>query len=712
MLASSLKAPAFSAILPRFRTLKFSLLFASGCMAALLVGELTHDGIEAWEKFQYAKTLRSADRAGNRLVSAIYFLLREQPVINGAFKSPTFVTTDSFGRADNFRKSADDELASGVRDLSALDFPNKNVIIDALQSAHRTADAIRVKARAMIALPLTQREPAVLAEFNTAMTALIKTAQTLWAAASYLEVQSDPVLTRYSRIKNISSKLREFAGVERAIITAAIITGDNITPEDNRTIENGRAKIELGMQLISELAAPELPTSTIKAAMAEADRSYRRTFQPLVDRMRKTAADKTGFSQAYTDWIAQTNDYIDSFLGILDAAAKAGEQHARQMESNAFNDLAFRIAGVMIAFGATAVCVLLIVRRVTDPLARLSATVRALAAGKLDVRVADTDQGDEIGDVARAVDFFKANLVQTKHMTVIQDAEHAAKEKRAAAFEALAKAFETKVTGVAESFESSSTELEATSRSLSVRAEETNRQSHKVATAAWQASENVQIVAVATGQLARSAQDIGDRVAVSSRITRNAVEYSKRADTTIQALTKAADQIGEVVRLISNVAQQTNLLALNATIEAARAGEAGRGFSVVASEVKLLAGQTAKATEQIDSQIAQIQGATRETVAAIRHMDAAIREVDTISGAVAEAIGLQQAATQEIADKIGETAAGTDNVTQTIAEVQQAAMDTGQVANELLASASEVARSSSLLRSEVETFLADVRKAS
>jgi methyl-accepting chemotaxis protein len=497
-------------------------------------------------------------------------------------------------------------------------------------------------------------------EFNTALTALIKAAQALWTAASFIEIQSDPVLIRYSRIKSLSWKQREFSGVERATISDAIITGMPLTAADNVLIERSRAQVQLASQLIDELTIIEDEGSPIRIAVADAHRNYYRQFQPLADSLRKLSGDRPAYPFGIAEWVVQTSANIDSFLGIHAAAAKAGEEHTARLEADALLALVLRCFGIFVALCATAACFHVVIRRVTDPLARLSATVRALAAGQLDARVADTDRGDEIGNVARAVDFFKANLVHTKNMTAIQDAEHAAKEKRAAAFEALAKAFEAKVTGVAESFESSSTELEAT----------------------------------------------------SSRITRNAVEYSRQADTTIQALTKAADQIGEVVRLISNVAQQTNLLALNATIEAARAGEAGRGFSVVAAEVKLLAGQTAKATEQIDSQIAQIQGATRETVAAIRHMDAAIREVDTISGVVAEAIGLQQAATQEIADKIGETAAGNDDVTQSIAEVQQAAMETGQVANELLASASEVARSSSLLRSEVETFLSDVRKAS
>jgi methyl-accepting chemotaxis protein len=712
MAASSLKAPALSSIFARLRTLKFSLLLATGVLSSLLIAELTFEGVEVWNKFQYTKILRAADHAGNQFVDAILYLSREQPLVNGAFKTPTAIPASFQRNLGDYQKSADRHIAVGLNDIAILDFPNKQALADALQGALQNAIAARAKARAMVAVPADQRSETELMEFNTALTALIKAAQALWTAASFIEIQSDPVLIRYSRIKSLSWKQREFSGVERAIISEAIISKVPITAADNLLIERSRAQVRLASQLIDELTIIEDEGSPIRIAVADAHRNYYRQFQPLADSLRKLSGDRPAYPLGIAEWIVQTSPNIDSFLGIHGAAAKAGEEHTARLEADALLALVLKCFGIFVALCATVACFHVVIRRVTDPLARLSATVRALAAGKLDAPVADTDRGDEIGDVARAVDFFKANLVQTKNMNAIQDAEHAAKEKHAAALEAMAKAFEAKVTGVAESFESSSTGLEETSRSLSVSAEETNRQSHKVAAAAWQASENVQIAAVATGQLARSAQDIGDRVAISSRITRNAVEYSRRADTTIEALTKAADQIGEVVRLISNVAQQTNLLALNATIEAARAGEAGRGFSVVAAEVKLLAGQTAKATEQIDSQIAQIQGATRETVAAIRHMDAAIREVDTISGVVAEAIGLQQAATQEIADKIGETAAGADDVTRSIAEVQQAAMETGQVANELLASASEVARSSLLLRSEVETFLSDVRKAS
>ncbi len=708
----SVQSASSGSFMTRLRTLKFTLLFATACVASILVVELTLDGIESWEKFQYAKTVRSADRAGNRLVNGIYFLLREQPTTNFAFKSPVPALADVSKRISDHRTASEEKFSDSAPQLLALDFSNKPAIAAGIGSALRRVQAARIKIDESLARQPAQREQAALTEYNSAMVALIKAADELWLAASQLDILNDPMLMRFSRIKSISFKLREIAGIERSVVAATITGAGQITPDGVRTIATGRAQIELGWRLLGELSNGESDSSLIKAAILKAKQQYFGTFRPRVDQMLQPAQSIDARNISLTDWLAQTDPAIDSFLEILDAAANAGERHTIQLEAAAFRDLIGRIAGVLLAIGATAAFFLVVLRRVTDPLARLSTVVRYLASGKLDVAISDTGRKDEIGEVARAVDFFKSQLIQAKDMAAIRDAERAAKESRAAALEALASAFEHKVAGVAESFESSSTELEATSRSLSVSAEQTNQQSHRVSIAAWQASESAQIVAAATGDLARSAQDIGERVAMSSRITRDAVDYSRHTDATITALTAAADQIGEVVKLISTVAQQTNLLALNATIEAARAGEAGRGFSVVAAEVKLLAGQTAKATEQINSQIAQIQGATRETVAAIHNMDAAILEVDAISRTVAQAISLQQAATQAIADKIGEAAAGTDDVTQNIAEVQQAAMHTGQVANELFASATEVARSSSQLRIEVEAFLSGMREAS
>lgn len=712
MLASIQRTAALPSFLARFRTLKFSLLFATGCLATILIADLGQDGVEAWKKFQYAKNLRAAVLAGNSLVNVIYFLLREQPLVNGASGASAAAAPASLQRFDSYYRSAHESFGTSLSNILEITAPNKQAIADELSIAYRSADAIRAKARATIAMPPSAREKTVLREYNTAMTDLIKTVQKIWTVVSYIETQSEPTLTRYSRLKSVSWKLREAAGSERAAVTAAILNKEPITEQGNLEIENARAQIALGWQLIVELSGNESAASPIKEAVDKAERDYFEDFRSQVDQMRQLSEMKAAYPLSLNAWLARTNPDIDSFMNILNATAAEGETLSAALEANAFLDLILRTTGVLIAIGGSFICFFVAVRRVVDPLARLSEAVRGLASGQLDVKVADTGRGDEIGEVARAVDFFKANLIQTRSIATARDAERTAKEERAAVLEGLAKVFETKFAGVAESFEVSATQLEETSRSLSISAEQTNQQSNNVTATARRTSENVRAVAAAGGQLAHSAQEIGNSVSHASRITRSAVDHSRHADATIQALATAADQIGEVVKLINDVAEQTNLLALNATIEAARAGESGRGFAVVAAEVKLLAGQTAKATQEIDQQIAQIQGATSGTIAAIRNMDAAIVEVDHIAVAVAEAVSLQHAATQQIADKIDETAAGTNDMTQRIADVQQAAKRTGHVANELLASASEVTRSSSLLRREVEAFLSGVRQAS
>jgi methyl-accepting chemotaxis protein len=696
----------------RLQSLKFALLFVTGCIATILVAELTVDGVETWRNFKRVHGLRNADGAGNRLVNGIYFLLRERPSVSAAFRANGPVPADLRQRIDEHRKAADENLQASLPALIEMDFPAKQQTIDTFQKARSQAATARARADVVVAQPRADRDPEAAKQYDKAMAALIDAAEDLWTAEISVASQSDAVLTRYSRIKRLSYRLREVAGLERSVIAATLVNGRRISPVEMREIENYRAQIHFGWGLVAEIAKYEPGASRIHAAISETEQQYFRTFRTLVDRVAALSAAGSAYDGSLNDWIIRTNPQIDSFLGILRAAAITGEERAAQLEAEAFNDLIFRILGVIAAIGAATACAFVVIRRVTNPLARVSRAVRSLASGTLEIEVVDAHRQDEIGEVARAVDFFKANLIETRNMSAAKDAERTAKERHAAAIETLARAFEGKVAGVVRSLEMSSTELETTSRSLSVSADQTNQQSASVAATAHQTTANVQTVATATDELARAAQQIGDQVTESARITGEAVDYARNANTTIQALAAGAEQIGEVVRLISEVAEQTNLLALNATIEAARAGDAGRGFAVVASEVKLLAGQTARATEQINSQIQHIQGATKDTVNAIKNIDGTIQEVNRIAVAVAAAVEEQHAATQEIARNIAETASGTDDVNRHIVEVQQATMHTGNAANQFLASASEVARSSADLRREVETFLSAVREAS
>jgi methyl-accepting chemotaxis protein len=318
---------------------------------------------------------------------------------------------------------------------------------------------------------------------------------------------------------------------------------------------------------------------------------------------------------------------------------------------------------------------------------------------------------DEIGDMARAIDRCREGLQEADRLAAVQQAEEAAKVARAERVGLLTTGFETASTEMVQSLSSAATELDATSGSMASIAARTADRAQSMASAAQQASSNVQMVAAAAEELATSVQEISRQVGQATAVTQRAVSQTRDTDQTVRTLAENAARIGEVVRLISDIAGQTNLLALNATIEAARAGEAGKGFAVVASEVKTLASQTAKATEEIAAQISGIQGATQGAVTAIRAISTTIDEVNVIASAIAAAVEEQGAATQEIARNVQHAAGGVETVTGSIGEVEHATRATDEGAQGVRSAAGDVARNAERMTAEIETFLSGIRAA-
>ena len=391
------------------------------------------------------------------------------------------------------------------------------------------------------------------------------------------------------------------------------------------------------------------------------------------------------------------------------------DQKRLEAESDATIGETERLILILAAGGFLLGCVwaFFLGKGISRPMTAMCSAMRKLAAGNFEVVLPGLGRRDELGEMASAVEEFKVQAIaRAERDAATQEAQNkAASEARRAELIRFADEFETAVGAIVANVSSSAVQLEAAAGTLTRTAETTQSLSSQVAGASEEASTNMQSVASATEELSASVDEIGRRVKESSQIAEAAVRQAEQTDGRIGKLSRAAQEIGDVVKLITAIAEQTNLLALNATIEAARAGDAGRGFAVVASEVKSLASQTAKATDEISNHISGMQGATQESVAAIKEIGGTIGRISDIASTIASAVEQQSSATQEIARSVQNVAQGTQEAAANVMHVNRGATETGSASEEVLNSARTLSSESTRLREELDRFMANIRAA-
>lgn len=374
---------------------------------------------------------------------------------------------------------------------------------------------------------------------------------------------------------------------------------------------------------------------------------------------------------------------------------------------------------LLLMSGGALVAVLLVIlairtifgRVITRRLTAMTSAMLGLAEGDHMVEIPAQSGTDEIADMASAVEVFKRNAIETERLQAEQNAEQTRKLERQAAIEQHIGSFEQSVRNTLDQLTSAAAEMRTASQGMTATSDKTTARATAVAGVVVEVSDNMQTAASAAEQLLSSVSEIGRQVDHSSKIAGQAVDEAGRTNATVQALSQAAQKIGDVVKLISAIAEQTNLLALNATIESARAGEAGKGFAVVAAEVKTLANQTAKATDEISGQVTSMQHATGDAVNAIGNITHTITTISEIAATIAAAVEEQGASTREITRNVQEAANGANAVSSNITGVNEAAHETGAVSGEVLASAEKLGRQAAAMRADVDRFLANIRAA-
>ena len=448
--------------------------------------------------------------------------------------------------------------------------------------------------------------------------------------------------------------------------------------------------------ILADIKATEAKTmpmiETIIAARRGGD--HERALHVLLDEARPS----------FTRWLTAINQFIDL------------QEKKNQRVAASARDVAEGFEVTMLVLTAIALAIGSVIGwwnlRSVRPLKALTENMLKLARGDLSVQVAAASSRDEVGEIIDAVRLFKDSMVEVERLRNDQArAEQQAEVAKREAMAQLAEEFESGIAGVVQAVSSAAEQLQVTAKTMSATAVQTSAQADAVAQAAAGAAGNVREVSAAAEDLSGSIAEISRQVSESSNIAGRAVDDATRTNAKIETLAEAAQKVGAVVQLISEIASQTNLLALNATIEAARAGEAGKGFAVVAAEVKSLANQTERATQEITSQIQSIQVATRESVQAIADIGRTIAQVNDISATIATSVNQQEAATTAIAASVGQVSAGTQLVSSNIAGVTQAAGQTGAAAQALLDAADGLGQQSDKLKQRVQSFVGRIRQA-
>jgi methyl-accepting chemotaxis protein len=603
-------------------------------------------------------------------------------------------------------------LKSAIVSLAGVDFPEQQTTLSDLRAINAKLIALQEESNSALTQPRAARRQGLAQEYMDETGRLMQTLDQLTLRLNRLVKLEDAFIDQLMEIKQLGWMTRNEGG-ESSVLVSNTLAGRPLPPDAFLQYTGHVGKLEMAWTALEDMVAELKLPAKLSSAIDTAKREYfSRDYFDLRTKTLKAliAGESPGIST--DDWAKMSVARLATLIGVAEAALEVAKDHAAQLRAAATWNLWIQVILLVFAGLVAAGLMLFVSARVTGPLQKIQQATLKLAGGDLTADVVIGDRKDEIGALASAMQTFKRSMTEAERLRAEQkEAEGRSVTQRKSEMQRIADEFQSAVGHIVDTVSTASNGLETAARTLTKTAETTQQLSGVVASASEDASSNVQSVAAATEQMTASVREIARQVNESSRIAGEAVTQAEKTDARITQLSNAASRIGDVVKLITAIAEQTNLLALNATIEAARAGEAGKGFAVVAQEVKALAAQTAKATDEIGTQISSMQSATQDSVSAIKEIGGTIGRIAGIASTIAAAVEEQGATITEISRNVQQAAQGTAQVATNITDVNRGASETGSASSQVLDSAQSLARQSGHLKTEVEKFVSTVRAA-
>jgi len=680
-------------------------------LASAVVLLLALGAWSSWQRLGAADRIARVAEASAHAFKAMHNLRTDRATTIRGLNDPAPMDADVEARLKGIRDAETAALVAAAGVLEGVEFIDRATLLPALQRSIKTVGALHSESWTALKQPKAQRREQLARDYMTELNALAETLDKLSARLTATVKLADPFIDQMLVIKHLAWVVRNSGGDASLLVSNGIAAG-KLAPEAPLKYAAAVGATESVWGGLEEIANSMPLPARLSSAIADGKKAY---FDPgyTATRERLLKALLAGEKPEMTanQWAPLTVGRLASLLAVAEAALDASKERAGAEHNAALTSLLAQL-GLLIAALAVAVgSVVAVGRRVISPLLAIRDAMLKVASGDFHATVSVGNRQDEIGALAGALGTFRQNAMEKARMEEEDQMRNSQTLARQKQVDGHIAGFESQIGQALSALGGAAEQMRTTSDGLSTTAEQANRQSKAVASSADEASANVQTVAAASEQLSASVAEISRQVSHAATIAGRAVEETRRTDATVQGLAEAAQKIGDVVKLINDIAGQTNLLALNATIEAARAGEAGKGFAVVASEVKSLANQTAKATEDISAQVNAIQSVTKDAVDAIKRIGGTIGEVSSVATSIASAVEEQGAATQEITRNTQEAARRTRDVSQNIVGVSGSADATGTAANGVKSAAELLGTQAEHLRVQVDSFLKQIRAA-